>query len=167
MGAAPPCAAPARSVKFIVVAVGNRMPAWVDAGFSEYAGRMPREARVELTALKPAPRGGPLKRVLETEGERVLAAIPARSYRVVLDERGKLLDTMELARRIAAWRNAGRDVAIVIGGPDGLSDGVKKSADLTWSLSPLTLPHGLARVLLSEQLYRAVSILHNHPYPRE
>ena len=143
------------------------MPAWVDAGFAEYAGRMPREARVELTALKPAPRGGPLPRVLDTEGERVLAAIPAGSYRVILDERGKLLDTMELARRMTGWRNAGRDVAFVIGGADGLSDGVKKSADLAWSLSPLTLPHGLARVLLAEQLYRAVSILHNHPYHRE
>ena len=167
MGAAAPRAAPARPVKFVVVAIGHRMPAWVDAGFAEYAGRMPREARVELAALKPAPRGGPLPRVLDTEGERVLAAIPAGSYRVILDERGKLFDTMELARRFAGWRNAGRDVALVIGGPDGLSDSVKKSADLVWSLSPLTLPHGLARVLLAEQLYRAASILHNHPYHRE
>lgn len=167
MGPTAPRAAPARSVKFLVVAVGNRMPGWVDAGFAEYAGRMPREARVELTALKPAPRGGPLRRVLDAEGERVLAAIPAGSYRVVLDERGKLLDTMELARRIAAWRNGGRDVAFVIGGADGLSESVKKSAELTWSLSPLTLPHGLARVVLAEQLYRAVSILHNHPYHRD
>jgi 23S rRNA (pseudouridine1915-N3)-methyltransferase len=154
-------------VKFVVVAVGRRMPAWVDAAFADYAGRMPRDSRIELAALKPAPRGGPLKRVLETESERVLAAIPAGAYRVALDERGKLLDTMELARRIAAWRNAGRDVALIIGGPDGLADGVKKSADLAWSLSPLTLPHGLARVVLAEQLYRAVSILHNHPYHRE
>jgi 23S rRNA (pseudouridine1915-N3)-methyltransferase len=154
-------------VKFIVVAVGHRMPAWVDAGFAEYAGRMPRDARVELAALKPAPRGGPLKRVLDAEGERVLAAIPAGSYKVALDERGKLFDTLELARRIAGWRNAGRDVALAIGSADGLSESVKKSADLAWSLSPLTLPHGLARVLLAEQLYRAVSILHNHPYHRD
>ena len=154
-------------MKFIVVAVGHRMPAWVDAGFAEYAGRMPRDARVELAALKPAPRGAPLKRVLDAEGERVLAAIPAGSYKVALDERGKLFDTLELARRIAGWRNGGRDVALVIGGADGLSESVKKSADLAWSLSPLTLPHGLARVLLAEQLYRAVSILHNHPYHRD
>ena len=153
-------------MKFIVVAVGRRMPAWVDAGFAEYAGRMPRDARVELAALKPAPRGGPLKRVLDAEGERMLAAIPAGSYKVALDERGKLFDTLELARRIAGWRNAGRDVALAIGGADGLSESVKKSADLAWSLSPLTLPHGLTRVLLAEQLYRAVSILHNHPYHR-
>src|SRR6185503_7210512 len=105
VGAAATDAAPARIVRFIVVAVGHRMPAWVDAGFAEYAGRMPRDARVELVALKPAPRGGPLQRVLETEGERVAAAIPAGSYKVVLDERGKLLDTMELARRIAGWQN--------------------------------------------------------------
>lgn len=167
MGAAAPAAAPARIVKFIVVAVGHRMPAWVDAGFAEYAGRMPRDARVDLVALKPAPRGGPLQRVLETESERIAAAIPAGCYKVTLDERGKLLDTRELARRIAGWQNAGRDIAVVIGGADGLAQGVKKSADLVWSLSPLTLPHGLARVVLAEQLYRAVSILHNHPYHRE
>jgi 23S rRNA (pseudouridine1915-N3)-methyltransferase len=167
VGAATPCAASARAVKFLVVAVGHRMPAWVEAGFAEYAGRMPRDARIQLAALKPAPRGGPLKRVLETEGERVLAAIPAGSYKVALDERGVRLDTMELARRIAAWRTAGRDIAFVIGGADGLSENVKKCADLAWSLSPLTLPHGLARVVLAEQLYRAVSILHNHPYHRE
>jgi 23S rRNA (pseudouridine1915-N3)-methyltransferase len=166
VGAAAPSAAPARIVKFFVVAVGHRMPAWVDAGFAEYASRMPREARIDVIALKPAPRGGPLKRVLETEGERVLAAIPAGCYKVALDERGTRLDTMELARRIAGWRNAGRDIAFVIGGADGLSESVKKSADLTWSLSSLTLPHGLTRVLLAEQLYRAVSILHNHPYHR-
>jgi 23S rRNA (pseudouridine1915-N3)-methyltransferase len=166
VGAAAPSAAPAYAVKFLVVAVGHRMPAWVDAGFAEYAGRMPRDARIELAALKPAPRGGPLKRVLETEGERVLAAIPAGCYKVALDERGARLDTMELARRIAGWRTAGRDIAFVIGGADGLSENVKKSADLAWSLSPLTLPHGLTRVLLAEQLYRAVSILHNHPYHR-
>jgi 23S rRNA (pseudouridine1915-N3)-methyltransferase len=167
VGAAAPSAAPARTVKFFIVAVGHRMPAWVDGGFAEYAGRMPRGARIDLIALKAAPRGGPLKRVLETEGERVLAAIPAGCYKVALDERGARLDTMGLARRIAGWRTAGRDIAFVIGGADGLSENVKKSADLAWSLSPLTLPHGLTRVLLAEQLYRAVSILHNHPYHRE
>jgi 23S rRNA (pseudouridine1915-N3)-methyltransferase len=127
---------------------------------------MPRDARIELTVLKPAPRGGELKRALETEGQRLLAALPAGCYRVALDERGTAFSTMELARRIASWRNAGRDIAFVIGGADGLPESVKKSSDLAWSLSPLTLPHGLARVLLAEQLYRAVSILHNHPYHR-
>lgn len=154
-------------MKFIVVAVGHRMPAWVDAGFAEYAGRMPRDARIELAALKPAPRGGPAKRMLEAEGQRILAALPARCFRVALDERGTLVNTMELARRIERWRHAGRDVAFIVGGADGLAESVKRSADLVWSLSPLTLPHGLARVALAEQLYRAVSILHNHPYHRD
>jgi len=154
-------------VKFIVVAVGHRMPAWVDAGFAEYAGRMPREARIELAALKPAPRGGPVNRVLEAEGERISSALPADCVKVVLDERGTLVRTVDLARRIARWREMGRDVAFIVGGADGLADSVKKSADFVWSLSPLTLPHGLARVVLAEQLYRAHSILHNHPYHRE
>ena len=154
-------------MKFIVVAIGHRMPAWVDAGFAEYAGRMPRDARIELAVLKAALRGGPVKRILDAEGERILAALPASCMKVVLDERGTLFDTMALARRMARWREMGRNVAFILGGADGLADSVKKSADLLWSLSPLTLPHGLARVVLAEQLYRAVSILHNHPYHRE
>jgi 23S rRNA (pseudouridine1915-N3)-methyltransferase len=154
-------------MKFLVVAVGHRMPAWVDAGFVQYAGRMPREARMELLAVKAAARGGPLQQAIEAEGKRILAALPARCIRVVLDERGVLLSTMDIVRRIARWQQAGRDVAFIVGGADGLADSVRKSADLLWSLSPLTLPHGLARVMLAEQLYRAVSILHNHPYHRE
>jgi len=154
-------------VKFIVVAIGHRMPAWVDSGFAEYAGRMPREARIELAALKPAQRGGPVKRVLEAEGERILSALPAGCVKVALDERGTLVDTMALARRMARWRESGRNVAFIVGGADGLAESVKASADFVWSLSALTLPHGLARVVLAEQLYRAHSILHNHPYHRE
>ena len=154
-------------MKFLVVAVGHRMPAWVNAGFAEYAGRMPREARIELAAVKPAARGAPRERLLEAEGRRILAAVPAGCIRVALDERGASLGTMDLVRRIERWRQEGRDVAFLVGGADGLAENVKKSADLAWSLSPLTLPHGLARVMLAEQLYRAVSILHNHPYHRE
>jgi len=154
-------------VKILVVAVGHRMPDWVNAGVAEYAKRMPREARVELVALKPAPRGGPVKSVLATEGGRIRDALPAGCFQVALDERGTLINTMELARRMARWQEAGRDVAFIIGGADGLDESVKRAADFAWSLSPLTLPHGLARVALAEQLYRAVSILHNHPYHRE
>jgi 23S rRNA (pseudouridine1915-N3)-methyltransferase len=154
-------------MRFLVVAVGHRMPVWVNAGFAEYAGRMPREARVELIALKPALRGAPMQRTLEAEGKRIIAALPADCIRVALDERGASLSTMDLARRVARWREAGRDVAFIVGGADGLAESVRTSAHLTWSLSPLTLPHGLARVVLAEQLYRAVSILHNHPYHRE
>ena len=143
------------------------MPAWVNAGFAEYADRMPREARMELIALKPAARGAPLQRMLDAEGKRILAALPADCIRVVLDERGTVLSTMDLARRVARWRESGRDVAFVVGGADGLAESVRKAANPVWSLSPLTLPHGLARVVLAEQLYRADSILHNHPYHRE
>jgi len=143
------------------------MPDWVDAGVAEYAKRMPREARVELIALKPAPPGGPVKSVLKVEGGRLRDALPAGCIKVALDERGNLINTMELARRMVRWREAGRDVAFIIGGADGLDESVKRAADFAWSLSPLTLPHGLARVALAEQLYRAVSILHNHPYHRE
>ena len=144
------------------------MPAWVDAGFAEYAGRMPREARIELDCPQArAARRARCKRMLDAEGKRILAALPAGCIKVVLDERGTLFSTMDLARRIARWREAGRDVAFIVGGADGLAESVKKAADLVWSLSPLTLPHGLARVVLAEQLYRADSILHNHPYHRE
>lgn len=154
-------------MKLVVVAVGHRMPAWVQAAFAEYAGRMPHWAHIELTELKPAPRGAGSRRALEAEGARILAALPAGCIKVVLDERGRLLGTADFARHLARWRGEGRDLAFVIGGADGLAETVKKSADFLWALSPLTLPHGLARVLLAEQLYRAVSILQNHPYHRE
>ena len=156
-------------MKLIVIAVGHRMPAWVDAGFNEYARRMPPAARIELVAIKPEARAGgrPVSRVLEAEESRIRAALPARCTRVVLDERGTLLSTKDLAARIERWRSAGGDVAFVLGGADGLAEGLKRDAELSWSLTPLTLPHGLARVVLAEQLYRAVSILHNHPYHRE
>ena len=143
------------------------MPAWVDAGFGEYCARMPRDARVELKALKSAPREGPVKRAIENEGDRILAAVPRGCLKIVLDEDGVLLDSMELAQHLGQWRQSGSDVAFIVGGPDGLAASVKQAATFTWSLSPLTLPHGLARVMLAEQLYRAVSILHNHPYHRE
>jgi 23S rRNA (pseudouridine1915-N3)-methyltransferase len=148
-------------MKFMVVAIGHRMPQWIDAGFAEY------EARIELLPLKAPLRGGSVERTLEQERERVEAALPAGVMKVALDERGTLLRTTELAKRITRWREGGRDVAFIIGGADGLAEGIKRSADFVWSLSPLTLPHGLARVVLAEQLYRAVSILHNHPYHRE
>ena len=143
------------------------MPAWIDAGFAEYAARMPREMRVELIALKPAPRSAGAGRAIEAEGKRILAAVPAGCTAVALDERGAPVTTMELARRLACWRQSARDVAFLVGGADGLAQSVKESSDAVWSLSTLTLPHGLARVVLAEQLYRAASILHNHPYHRE
>ncbi len=154
-------------MRLFIVAVGHRMPAWVEAGFNEYAGRMPREMRVELIALKPAPRSGGARRAIETEGERIVAALPGNCARIALDEHGAAVTTKELARRLASWRQNGRNIAFLIGGADGLAESVKKFSDAVWSLSPMTLPHGLARVVLAEQLYRASSILHNHPYHRE
>ena len=157
-------------MKLFVVAVGHRMPAWVDAGYEEYAKRMPREAPLKLVEVKAEPRtdeGGSVERITEAEARRVKSAIPQGALKVVLDERGKLLSTKDLAARIESWQMDGRDVAFVIGGADGLAASVKSDADVMWALSPLTLPHGLVRVVLAEQVYRAWSILRNHPYHRE
>jgi 23S rRNA (pseudouridine1915-N3)-methyltransferase len=158
-------------MKLRIIAVGHRMPAWINAGFTEYAQRMPREARIELTEIKPAARtGGGAKAAdqwCEIEAERITAALPARIHKVVLDERGKPLTTVELARRLARWKQDGDDVAFIIGGADGTTRALQQQANLLWSLSPLTLPHALCRVVLAEQLYRAVSLLAGHPYHRE
>lgn len=148
------------------------MPAWITSGFNEYAKRMPREMPLVLLELKPEPRNdapgsGAAQRVLEKEATRIEAALPKAAITVVLDESGKAVSTRQLAQRLAQWREAGRDVAFVIGGADGTAARLKAGAGWLWSLSPLTLPHGLARVVLAEQLYRAVTILNHHPYHRE
>lgn len=147
------------------------MPAWINAGCSEYAQRMPRESRIELIEVKPAVRSGTgaksVQQWLAVEAERIRAALPKRCFKVVLDERGKPATTADIARRIERWKQDGRDVAFVIGGADGTASALQQEADLLLSLSPLTLPHGLCRVLLSEQLYRAASLLAGHPYHRE
>ena len=158
-------------MKFHIVAVGQRMPAWVDAGFDDYARRMPRASRIELVEIKPAARAaggaGAVEQWLAVEAERIRAALPKRCCKVALDARGATATTAELARRIERWRHEGRDVAFVIGGADGIAGALKQEAALVLSLSALTLPHGLCRVLLAEQLYRAVSLLAGHPYHRE
>ncbi len=144
------------------------MPEWVKAGFEEYARRMPREARLALTEIKPEVRGAQdVERVQRAEHKRIAAALPAGCFKVVLDERGRSFPTRQLADIMARWQQQGRDIAFVIGGADGTASALRKEADLLWSLSPLTLPHALVRVVLAEQLYRAVSILKNHPYHRE
>jgi 23S rRNA (pseudouridine1915-N3)-methyltransferase len=157
-------------MKFHIVAVGHRMPAWINVGFSEYAQRMPRECRIELREIKPATRSGggekSVRQWLATEAERIRAALPARCFISVLDERGTPFTTADLARRIERWKHDGRDVAFVIGGADGTARELKQKADLVLSLSSLTLPHGLCRVALAEQLYRAASLLAGHPYHR-
>ncbi|MDP2878874.1 MAG: 23S rRNA (pseudouridine(1915)-N(3))-methyltransferase RlmH [Sulfuricella sp.] len=156
-------------MKLLILAVGHKMPAWVNEGFAEYAKRMPREARIELVEIKPEKRVGGKTReqVYEAEQSRIEAALPADCVRVVLDEHGKDWSTLELAGELKDWMRGGRDVAFVIGGADGLHPEVKRQANRLWSLSRLTLPHGLVRVVLAEQLYRAVTVIQNHPYHRE
>lgn len=156
-------------MKLAVVAVGTRMPPWVDAGFAEYAKRMPRELPLELVEVKPEPRtsGKPVAVMMAAEAERLRAALPHRCRRVILDEHGRDLTTRALCERLTAWTAEGDDVAFVIGGPDGLDARFKKEAAETMRLSSLTLPHGMARVMLAEALYRAVSLLKGHPYHRD
>ncbi len=155
-------------MKLLIVAVGNKMPAWVNDAFDEYAKRMPREARIELAEIKPASRteGKPVEAVMEAEAERILAILPQGCEVVALDERGKNPSTVELSDMLGQWLGGGRDVAFVIGGADGLHPSVKNKAAKLMSLSRMTLPHGMARVLLAEQLYRAMSLHKGHPYHR-
>jgi 23S rRNA (pseudouridine1915-N3)-methyltransferase len=155
-------------MKLLVVAVGVRMPRWVDEAFDEYAKRMPRDLRMELLEVRPEPRsqGKPTAKLLEAEATRIERALPRGCLRVALDERGRELGTAEFARWLDARRRDGNDLAFLRGGADGLAPGLKDGAQLM-RLSAMTLPHGLARVLLAEQLYRASSILHNHPYHRD
>lgn len=143
------------------------MPGWVTAGWEDYARRMPREYAVELVELKPESRGGgrTVAQLLAAEGQRI-AATCRGALTVALDERGQAWTTRVLANHLLRWRDEARDVAFVIGSADGLGEPVKRSAAAVVSLSALTLPHGLARVILAEQLYRAVSLLSGHPYHR-
>jgi 23S rRNA (pseudouridine1915-N3)-methyltransferase len=160
-------------VKLHVITVGHKPPDWVAAGFEEYARRMPRSARIDLTEIKAAPRSrqspseASVARVLAEEKSRILAAIPSGCVKIALDERGKQLTTADMARRLDGWMQGGRDIAFVIGSADGLDRELKAGADFLLSLSAFTLPHALVRVVLAEQLYRTVSLIQNHPYHRD
>jgi 23S rRNA (pseudouridine1915-N3)-methyltransferase len=155
-------------MKLLIAAVGHKMPDWVAAGCGEYVKRMPRELPLAVVEIKPEPRGSKTREQLTAaEKTRILPAIAACSRIVALDERGKDLSTQQLAQRLEAWMREGGDTAFLIGGADGLDPGLKEGADETIRLSSLTLPHAMARLLLCEQLYRAVSVLRNHPYHRE
>ena len=151
-----------------VIAIGQRLASWVEAGCAEYVTRMPREWNFDLVTLKSAPRveGKPIADAMRAEARAIEASIPQGFWRIALDERGKQVTTAELAGLLRAWRQDARDVALIIGGADGLDPSVKESANQTLALSALTLPHGLARLLLLEQLYRAASLLQGHPYHR-
>lgn len=156
-------------MKLIVVAVGTRLPAWVTTGFDEFARRMPRELPLSLVEVKAAPRraGKSVEALMAAEAARIEAALPARCRRVILDEGGRDVTTVELAQRLEAWQAGGEDVALIVGGADGLAPPLKKSAHETLRLSSLTLPHALVRPLLAEALYRAWTVTRHHPYHRE
>ena len=155
-------------MKLLLVAVGQRTPAWAEAAYGDYAKRFPPECRLELKAVKAEARSGKTAdQLMAAEAARIELALPKGARRVVLDEHGARWTTLQLSQRLTAWMHDGRDVALIVGGPDGLAAPLKASADETLRLSDLTLPHAMVRVLLIEQLYRAWSITINHPYHRE
>ena len=151
-----------------LIAVGERMPAWVADGFAEYRKRLAHELPLELVELKPGNRGKGRDdaRAVHEEGEAILAALPTDCHVVALDGRGKTWSSEELAAELEKWRMHGRDLAFLIGGPDGHAPAVLTRADQRWSLGALTLPHMLVRLVLAEQLYRATTIIAGHPYHR-
>lgn len=152
-----------------LVAVGTKMPDWVQTGFSDYLRRFPKDMPFELTEIPAGKRGknADIKRILEREGELMLAAVDKGNRIVTLDIPGTPWETPQLASQLERWKQDGRDVSLLIGGPEGLAPACKAAAEQSWSLSPLTLPHPLVRVLVAESLYRAWSITTNHPYHRE
>lgn len=156
-------------MKLLIVSVGHKMPDWISTGFSEYSKRMPREAQVVLIEVKPEPRttGKTTLQIMEAEAQRILSALPPHCLRIALDEHGAQPTTKQLSVQMQQWMRAGQDVAFIIGGADGLHEAIKHAAQQLLALSALTLPHAFVRVLLAEQLYRAHSLLHNHPYHRE
>ncbi|WP_024461012.1 23S rRNA (pseudouridine(1915)-N(3))-methyltransferase RlmH [Marinimicrobium sp. LS-A18] len=149
-----------------LIAVGTKMPDWVEQGYGEYAKRLPRDCTVELVELPLGPRGKSSSTAvaMEREGQAMMAAIGKGDRVIALDVKGKAWSTEQLARNLDEWRMSGANYSLLIGGPDGLAPECLALADVKWSLSALTLPHPLVRILVIEQLYRAYSILHNHPY---
>ena len=156
-------------MRLVLVAVGQRQPAWADAAYEDFAKRFPPELKLELKAVKAEPRtsGKTAEQMMAAEATRIEAAIPKGARRIILDERGERRTSMALAERMKLWMGEGRDAVLIIGGPDGLSPALKGTADETLRLSDLTLPHAFARVLLAEGLYRAWTVMTGHPYHRE
>ena len=160
-------------MKIHLIAVGQKLPTWVVDGFETYAKRMPVSCALSLKEIPLGPRKktdvGRVAAIaaIRKETQAFEQAIPANVWRVALDERGKTWSTRQLADQLSQWQNLGKDVALLIGGPDGLAPELRASCHQHWCLSPLTLPHAMVRVLVAEQLYRAHSILTNHPYHRD
>jgi 23S rRNA (pseudouridine1915-N3)-methyltransferase len=154
-------------MKLYIIAIGHKMPDWIERGFQEYSKRMPREAPVILIELKPENRSSrTVEQTLALERNAIQAAIPAHSKVIALDEHGHAWRTIELAQQLMRWQQDGQDVTFIIGGADGLHPDIKRQAHHLIQLSALTLPHGIVRVLLAEQLYRGYTIIHHHPYHR-
>jgi len=155
-------------MRIYLISVGQKMPGWVKQGYEEYAKRMPRECELILKEIPAGKRGknSDIQRITRDEGERMLAALPKSCHIVTLDIPGKHWTTDNLAIAMTGWLDNGQDVALLVGGPEGLADSVKKLARESWSLSKLTFPHPLVRIVVAEQIYRAWSIINNHPYHR-
>jgi 23S rRNA (pseudouridine1915-N3)-methyltransferase len=153
-------------MRIYLIAVGERMPAWVTAGFEEYRKRLGPECMLQLVEIPPEKRGSNQNtlRILQKEADRIMAAVPRDCHIVALERQGKSWSTENLADKLRQWLQGGRDIALLIGGPEGLADEIRQRADELWSLSALTFPHPLVRVMVAEQVYRAYSILKNHPY---
>jgi 23S rRNA (pseudouridine1915-N3)-methyltransferase len=155
-------------MKARLIAVGERAPAWVAEGFSEYQKRLSHWLPLELVEVAPGIRGKgrDAARAMQDEGQRVIAGLPKNAFVVALDGRGKPYSSEQLSQRMEFWRQQGRDLAFLVGGPEGHAPGVFSSVNESWSFGPLTLPHMLVRLIVAEQLYRACSLLANHPYHR-
>lgn len=151
-----------------LVCVGQKMPEWVSQGYNEYARRMPPELALDLVEIPMAHRGKnpDIPRLMQREGDAILSALGPRDRVIALEVGGRNWSTEKLASQLETWQQDGRDVSFLVGGPDGLADACRSRADQQWSLSSLTLPHPLVRILLAEQLYRAWSVTRNHPYHR-
>lgn len=155
-------------MKLKILSVGHKMPSWVDSGCAEYLKRMPKELATEIIEIKPDKRaaGKNSEVVQEAESKRILE-VAGKDYLVVLDERGQEVTSLQLATKMEHWQTLGKDLSLVIGGADGIHTALKQKADWLWSLSKLTMPHGLVRIMLCEQLYRGYSVTQHHPYHKE
>lgn len=152
-----------------LIAVGKKMPTWIESGFKEYAKRLPKNINFKLIEITPATRSknNNADNYKQKEQEKIEAALSPKSIIIALDERGKSINSQQLANQLQTWNDDNQHISLIIGGADGLSESLKKKATQLWSLSAMTLPHGLVRVMMAEQIYRAWTITQNHPYHRE